>query len=68
MRASDGQRVFVAEYGHGGRPARVIRSYTDQGGRERIIVAFDDATATAHRDCFATSVFATEAEADAASV
>lgn len=69
MQAADGAKVFVAEHGLGGRPARVIRSYTgpaSQFGSERIVVDFEDTTEVAHRDCFATSVFATKADADKA--
>jgi hypothetical protein len=67
MQAADESKVFVAEHGLGGRPARVIRSYTAEG-RERIVVDFEDTTEVAHRDCFATSVHATKAEADTASL
>lgn len=67
MMIADGSKVFVREYGTGGRPARVVKSYTDSAGIARILVDFEDTTDIAKRDCFATSVFATKAEAEEAS-
>lgn len=63
-----GSRVFVAEVGHGARAGRVKRVYVDKDPArgDRVVVAFDDDMPD--RDCFAQSVFASRAAAEASLV
>ena len=54
-----GDTVFVAEWGHGARRGKIVRTYRgEQPGPfgERIVVQLDDQDCP--RDCFASSVFA----------
>lgn len=58
-------RVYVAEYGHGARAGRMIRTYQTDDGTSRVVVKLDDQDCP--RDCFASSVFTDPADAERAS-
>lgn len=61
---SAGDPVFIAEYGFGARPARVVRCY-EKDGRSRVVVSIEGQKAL--RDCFVESVFLKRAQAQRAS-
>lgn len=58
--------VYLPEYGNGVRKAHVVRRYESLGAVPRIVLAFiDEQDDKGPRDCFASSVFTTRAEAEA---
>jgi hypothetical protein len=58
------ERVYVAEYGTGARPAKVVERH-EREGKPCMVVEFTDDRGGG-RDCFATSVFDTPEAANAA--
>lgn len=60
------EQVFVAEHGHGARPAKVVKRYEYTERQTRVVVEFTDERGGS-RDCFAASVHETREAAEAGS-